>query len=133
MRDRLAVPTTSTWTAGGGAIADDIPCTPAAHSSRAPRQDERLESLERGGQLVALDRARRVHVLRTDLRALAHERAPPDSVVLRQDLESLVAPFVTRVQIVTLRKRDRGRSDESRLESIDRTRRVAQHAVDAHA
>src|SRR5678816_3674385 len=119
--------------ADGGANADDTRYTPAARSSCAPRQHERLEPLERSSQLVALDRAGRVDMLRAHLRALAHERAPPDPVVLRQDLQSLVAPFVTRVEVVALRQRDRRRSDERRLQAIDRTRRVAQHAVDAHA
>src|SRR4029450_4291510 len=49
------------------------------------------------------------------------------------DLEAFLAALVTRVEVVTLRERDRGRPDERRLEPIDRARGVTQHAVDAHA
>src|SRR5689334_18603426 len=100
----LAAPATSTLTAGGGATAGDTRCTPRARSSCTPWQDKRFEPLERRRELVPLDRARRVDMLRAHLRALPHERASPDPVVLRQHLEPLVAPFVTRVEIVALRE-----------------------------
>src|SRR5262249_3843619 len=36
-------------------------------------------------------------------------------------------------EVVTLRERDGGRTDEFRVEAVDRARRIAEHAVDAHA
>src|SRR5439155_25764893 len=84
-------------------------------------------------QFVPLNSARRIDVLRTYLGALPDEGAPPDAFVLRQNLEPLLGALVAPVEVVALRERDRGRPDERRIQAIDATRRVAQHAVDAHA
>src|ERR1700730_10789297 len=72
-------------------------------------------------------------MLGTDLGALADKRAPPDSVVLREDIEPVAGPFVAGVQVVPLSQRDGRRSTEQRVQSINRTGRVTQQAIDAHA
>ena len=65
--------------------------------------------------------------------ALADERAAPDAFVLGKHLHALGRALVAVVEVVPLRQRDRRRADELRIEAVYRTRRVAQHAVDAHA
>src|SRR5262245_15777843 len=97
------------------------------------REDERLRPVHRRGQLVTLDRAGGVHVFGTHLGALAHERAAPDALVLRQGRLSRGRTLVARIQVVALGKSDSGWSNELRVQPIDRTCRVTQHAVDAHA
>src|SRR5215208_4181830 len=134
-RDRSGDAATSTSTPAGGASAGGIPCTrgAGARSSRTPRHHERLQRLERGAQLVALDGACGIDVLRTDHATLADEGAPPDPLVLGQDLESFRGALVARIEVVALGEGDRGRPDELRVEAVDRAGGVAQHAVDAHA
>src|SRR5258708_3682514 len=70
-------------------------------------------------------------MLGTDLGTLSDERAAPNSIVLRQDVEPLIGSLVARILVVTLRQR-RGTREE-RVEPINRTSSVAKQAVDAHA
>src|SRR6516165_1096261 len=107
--------------AAAATISGDTRCMRDARSSCALGDDERFQVLERRSQLVALNRAGWIDVFRTDLRALTDERAPPDSIVLGEHLESFRAPFVSRIEVVALRERDRGRPDEARLEAVDGT------------
>src|SRR5256886_13196627 len=84
-------------------------------------------------EFQGLDGRRRIHVLRADDRTLAHERALPDPGLRVQPRETGIRPLVPRVAIVAEREGRRRRSDELRTRAEDRTRRVAQHAVDAQA
>src|SRR4030095_13282504 len=111
-----------------------MPCSAGRYEpSRPPRQKERLHRLERRVQLVALDGAGRVDVLRAHLGALSHERAAPDALVLGPNLEARRGAFIARIEVVALSERDRRGSNELRIETVDRTRGVTEHAVDAHA
>src|SRR5213080_5514121 len=49
-----------------------------------PGHQERFEPLDSRRQLVLLNGAGRIHVLGTNLGALSHERASPDSLMLGQ-------------------------------------------------
>src|SRR4030095_10236837 len=124
---------TTTRTRAVDTSGDGRACSAARCSSGAPGKEQRLDPVGCGGELVLLDGARGIHVLRAHLRALAHERALPEAVVLREDLQSLRCPVIPRVHVVALGERDGGRANEARLEPIDGTGGVAQHAVDAHA
>ena len=55
------------------------------------------------------------------------------SLVLDEDVETLPVARIARVEVVPLGERDRGRSDELGVETVDRAGGVAEHAVDAHA
>src|SRR5213080_1696850 len=98
-----------------------------------PGHQERFEPLYSRRQLVLLDGAGRVHVLGTNLGALSHERASPDSLMLGQHVHALMRALVTRVHVVALRERDRRWANEYRIETIYRTGGVTQQAIDAHA
>src|SRR5262245_26761652 len=104
-----------------------------APSSPTPWHEEGLHPVERGAQLVALDGPGRIDVLRTDPGALPHEGTTPDPGVVGEDLHPLRGSLVARIQVVALGEGDGGRSDELRVQAVDRAGRVAQHAVDAHA
>ena len=72
-------------------------------------------------------------MLGTNLGALSHERASPDSLMLGQHVHALMRALVTRVHVVALRERDRRWANEYRIETIYRTGGVTQQAIDAHA
>src|SRR5262245_25874349 len=112
MRSRSVSPATTTWRRAAAASGDGNRCRRDSDSSRASRQEKRLDFIESGAQLVALDRARRVDVLRTDLRALANEGAAPDAFVLRQHFHAFRRALVAVVEVVALRQRDGGGADE---------------------
>src|SRR6266487_1152150 len=133
MPDRTGDPATSRWTSASGSSADGTRCSQDADASRASRHEERLEPLDRRIELVTLDRAGRVDMLRTHLRALPHERAAPDALVLREDLEPLGRTLVAPIEVVALREGNGGRTDELRIQAVDGAGGIAQHAVDAHA
>ncbi len=86
-----------------------------------------------GCQLVLLNGAGRVHILGTHLRALADKRASPDSVVLREDIEAFTGSLVPGVHVVPLRQGNGRGSAEQRVQSVNGTGRITQHAIDAHA
>src|SRR6266700_2298934 len=104
----------------------------AGHSSLPPGHQERLDRRRRRGQLVPLDRAGRVDPLRAGPRALADERAAPDTLGLGQHGQPQVRALVARIQVVPLGERDRRRPDELAVQPVHRAGRVAEHAVDAH-
>src|SRR5215510_2780209 len=131
-RDRTASRATSTSIPGGEASADGSPCRWDSRPLRPPRHEERFHRLDGACELVTLDGAGRIDMLRTDLRALADERAPPDALVLRQHFHALRSALIPVVEVVPLSKGDGGGADEFRIEPVHRTRRIAQHAVDAH-
>src|SRR4030095_8792163 len=132
-RDRTASPATSTSTAGGEASADGSRCKWDSRPLRPSRHEERFHRFDGARQFVTLDGAGRIDMLRTDLRALADEGAPPDARVLRQHFHALRRALIAVIEVVPLRQRDGGGSDEFRIQPVDRTRRITQHAVDAHA
>src|SRR4030095_9060264 len=124
---------TTTPTRAVDTSGDGRACRPARCSSGGPGKEQRLDPVGCGGELVLLDGARGIHVFGAHLRALAHERALPETVVLGEDLQALRRPVIPRVHVVALGKRDGGRADEARVRPIDWNRAVSQHAVDAHA
>mgnify|MGYP003693619585 CR=1 FL=1 len=67
---------------------DGLPVCASAHSSRAPRQQERHDVLLGGLELVALDGTRRIDVLGAYPGALADECAAPDAFVLDEHVEA---------------------------------------------
>src|SRR5713226_4670090 len=80
-----------------------------------------------------LDRRGRVDVLRAHDGALADEGALPDAGLRVQPRETLIRPLVPRVSDVSQGEGRRRGADELRARTEDRTRGVAQHAVDAQA
>src|SRR5204862_2868535 len=88
---------------------------------------------QRGLQLVALDGAGRVNILGTGPRTFANEGTAPDAFVFGEEFAALLRSLVARIEVVALRQRDRGRSDELRLQAVDGASGVAQQAVDTHA
>src|SRR5213593_592986 len=100
-------------------------------SSSSPRQKHRLEPILGVIDLGALDGRGRIHILRANFRAFAYERALPDAVVAREHRFSLILPLIARVHVVAVTECDRCGAEELRLEPIDRTCGVAEHAVDA--
>src|SRR3989449_9902185 len=102
-------------------------------SPPAPRHQRALVPVDRAGQLGTLYGARRIDVLRTRDRALAHERAVPDPVLAAQDRLPLGTALIPRIEVIALGQRDRSRSEEAGLQGVYRTGRVTEHAVDAHA
>src|SRR5262245_19839768 len=99
----------------------------------APWHKQRLVPFRHRFDLVLLDGARRVDVLRTDPRAFAVERATPDAFVLRKDVQALFGALVAGIFIVALRQGDGRRADEMLIQPDDRARGVAAEAIDAHA
>src|SRR4030095_16449434 len=81
-RDRTASPATSTSIPVGEASADGSPCRWDSRPLRPPRHEERFHPLDGAREFVTLDGAGRIDMLRTHLRALANERAAPDTLVL---------------------------------------------------
>src|SRR5688572_29832493 len=127
-------PATSRWTCAGAANAGESPYRWVSSSVAASLwHDKRLRPIHRRGELIALNRAGWVYMLGADFRALTHECASPDPLVLRENFESFRRPLVARVEIVALREGDGRGPDEVWIQSIDRARRIAEHAVDAHA
>src|SRR5262245_18802105 len=124
---------TSTWTSACGTSACEMASRRGPSSSGPPWHHHGLHPLERRVELVSLDCAGRIDVLRADLRALAHERAPPDTLVGREHLQPFPSALVARIEVVPLRERDGRRPDELWIEPVYRAGRVAEHAVDAHA
>src|SRR5262249_3472970 len=94
-------PATSRWRRACGASAGGTRCRPASRSSATPRQ-KGLEPVHRRLELVALDGAGGIDVLRADLGALADEGAAPDAGVLRQHLQPGLLALVARVEVVAL-------------------------------
>ena len=58
---------------------------------------------------------------------------PQIPFVFGQHLHTRRRALVAVVEVVPLRKRDGRRPDELRIEAVDRTCRITEHAVDAHA
>src|SRR2546427_6071660 len=102
-------------------------------SSPAPRHQLALVPADRAGQLGTLYGARRIDVLRTSDRALAHQCAVPDPVLAAQDRLPLGTALIPRIEVIALGQRDCSRSEEAGLQGVYRTGRVTEHAVDAHA
>src|SRR4029450_2414721 len=103
------------------------------HSSRPPREQKHPQVLGRGLELVTLDGACRVNVLGAYPGAFTDEGAAPDAFLLNEHVEAFSLSAVASVQVVPLGEGDSSRADEVRLEAVDRTGRIAQHAVDAVA
>src|SRR2546425_124361 len=129
-------PATTKWRHACDTSADGTRCIwrrAWCRSFRTAGHQERFEPLDGGCQFVLLDCAGGVHVLGTNLGALSHERASPDSLMLGQHVHALMRALVTRVHVVALRERDRRWANEYRIETIYRTGGVTQQAIDAHA
>src|SRR5262245_15678061 len=99
----------------------------------APWHKQRLVPFRHRFDLVLLDGARRVDVLRTDPRAFAVERASPNAFVLREDVQAPFGALVARILVVALRQSDGRGADEMLVQPDDRARGVAAEAIDAHA
>src|SRR5215510_13157882 len=99
----------------------------------APWHKQRLVPFRHRANLVLLDGARRVDVLRTDPRAFAVERTTPDAFVLRKDVHALFGALVAGILVVALRQRDGRGADKMLVQADDRARGVATKAIDAHA
>src|SRR5882672_4212558 len=127
------VASTNRSTRAAGASGGGTPYRWEFPLRRSPRREKGFERFERRAQLVALNGTGRIDVLGTDLRAFADKGAPPDTLMVREDLEPLARALVARIQVVPLGEGDGGRADELGIEAVDRARRIAQHAVDAHA
>src|SRR5262249_28817483 len=80
-----------------------------------------------------LDGRGRVHILGTDFRALPDKGTLPDPLMPGDYSFPLVLTLITGVEIVPLRQRNGGRTDEGGFEPINGAGRVAQHTVDTHA
>src|SRR5439155_18256059 len=122
---------TSSWTSAADTSAGGTPYKRFPGSSQAPRHEEGLEPPQRGPQLVALDGAGGIDVLRAGPGTFAHKGAGPDPLVPGEDRQPLPGPLVARVEVVALGDGDGGRPDEVRVQAVDRAGGVAQHAVDA--
>src|SRR4029450_5995249 len=105
----------------------------AVSSLLAPRHNQRLVPFRHRFDLVLLNGARRVDILRANPRALAVERAAPDAFVLRKDVQAFVGPLVAGILVVALRQRYGGRPDEMLVQPDDRASGVTAEAIDAHA
>src|SRR5438128_1104861 len=84
-------------------------------------------------EFQGLNRRGRIHVLRADDGALAHEGAFPDARLRVQPREARVRSLVPRVAVVSEGEGRRRGPDELRTRPEDGTGRVAEHAVDAQA
>src|ERR687890_1976652 len=97
---------------GSSASAATTRSTPAGGIPRPwspppPRQEEGHHRLRRRLDLVALDGAGRVDVLRAHAGALADERAAPHALVLDEDVEPLPRAAIPGVEVVALGECDR--------------------------
>src|SRR5437870_785305 len=72
-------------------------------------------------------------MLGTDFGTFAYEGAAPNPIVLREDFQPLARSLVARILVVALSQGNGGRTDEVRIEAVNRAGGVAEHAVDAHA
>src|SRR5262245_24178111 len=99
----------------------------------APGHKQRLVPFRHRFDLVLLDGARRVDVLRTDPRAFAVEGSAPYAFMLRKAVQSPFGALVARVLVVALRQRDGRRAYEMLVQADDGARGVAAEAIDAHA
>src|SRR6185295_7750120 len=90
----------------------------AGGSFSGSRQKVFLEPVDRARYLDLLQRACGIDRLRTDLRAGADERAIPDTGMAGDDFLALVAAAIARVEVVAVRQRDRGRTEEHRLQRV---------------
>src|SRR5262245_12503843 len=99
----------------------------------APWHKQRLVPFRHRFDLVLLDGARRVDILRTDPRAFAVERAAPDALMLRKDVQAFFGALIAGILIVTLRQRNGCGTNEMLIQPDDRARGVAAEAIDAHA
>src|SRR5262245_18838287 len=104
-----------------------------APSLLAPRHNQRLVPFRHRFDLVLLNGASRVDILRANPRTFAVECAPPDPLVLRKDVQAFFSPLVAGILVVALRQRDGRGPDEMLIQPDDRARRVAAEAIDAHA
>src|SRR5256885_2063805 len=108
-------PATTKWRHACDTSADGTRCIwrrAWCRSFRTAGHQERFEPLDGGCQFVLLDCAGGVHVLGTNLGALSHERASPDSLMLGQHVHAIMRALVTRVHVVALCERDRRWTDE---------------------
>ncbi len=71
--------------------------------------------------------------LRADLAALIGVGAGEHRSFATEDRVALGSALVARIHVVAVAERDRGGAEEIRLLRHHRTRRIAEHAVDAHA
>src|SRR5260370_23952333 len=123
------VPATTRWRHGSGTSVGGTRCTSRAAASRsfsASWQQERFEPLDGCGQFVLLYRAGWVHVLGTNLGALAHKGTPPNPLMLGQHVHALGCALVTRIHVVALGQSNSGGTDKYRIETVNWTSRVAQ-------
>src|SRR3990170_2418181 len=102
-------------------------------SPRGPGQEELPHLAERREDLQALDRGRGVDLLWADDGTLADERALPDPRLRGQAAEPRVRALVAGVPDVPVREGGGRGPDEVLAPSEHGARRIAQHAVDAHA
>src|SRR5262245_47482973 len=99
----------------------------------APRHKKRFEPFRHRFYLVLLNGSGRVDILRTCLGAFTDEGAAPDSLVLREDVETLISSLVSRILVIALCESHGRRSDEMLIQPVDRTGGITDHTVDAHA
>src|SRR5882672_4913021 len=97
------------------------------------RQYKRFHPFQRSFEFVLLDRARRINMLRTNPRTFTDKRTSPDALRMREQPQPLLRSLITVVHVVALRQSERRGSNKRWLQSHDRTSRIAQRAIDAHA
>src|SRR5438477_9764437 len=91
------------------------------------------DEAQRGVELGLLDRLGGIDSLGADDGALADEAALPHSFGIGDDRQPFLQTLVARVEVVAAREGDRGRPQELVVKTVDRARRVTEHAVDALA
>src|SRR2546427_11780327 len=102
-------------------------------SSPAPRHQHALVPVDRAGQLGTLYGARRIDMLRTSDRALAHQCAVPDPVLAAQDRLPLGTALIPRIEVIALGQSDRSRSEEAGLQVVYRTGPVTEPGIEPPA
>src|SRR5579859_5162965 len=101
--------------------------------SLSPRHEELLHSFERCGEFVLLDGSGWVHMLWTDLGALAYERASPDPLRMREYRHAFGGALVARIFVIAMGERQGCWADKDRIKSRNGTGRITKQAIDAHA
>src|SRR2546423_9662346 len=84
-------------------------------------------------ELGLLDRLGRVDSLRADDRALADEAALPHALGIADDRQPFLQTLVARVEVVAAREGDPAGAQKLVVKTVDRTRCITEHAVDALA
>jgi hypothetical protein len=70
----------------------------------SPRHQEGLYPFLGGRQLVLLNGPGRIHMLGADARAISDKSATPNSIMLREDVETLVRHLITGIHVIMLRQ-----------------------------